>query len=282
MGLEPINKSYPAVLRSTWQQSASGLLWQPPGVTMRSVSSITGAASEHTSREGILIRRFELHNRSGGAASAGIGFRLANQYWVAGKFTGAGVFTDDTADAQDAGANDFILGTDETDDGFVIAATVPFDWFSINVGTAEVDAGGATVPDHAVRYSDAAGTGWTALGAGGAYTDQFTLTNTVIGTGAREFVWQKPSDWGAVVSLGGIPAGMYAISVTTAQTEVGDTAALATAVEVGTLLSVEAVADNGLYSSEALCFWEPKAEGLIAYFSTANAGNRVYAEATTA
>lgn len=277
-----VQQAQNVILRGTRQQTAVGLLWQPPGLDVVTVSPITGAISRATFREGMAIRRFELHNRSGGAASVGIGFRLNNRCWVAGKFTGAGVFTDDTVDAQDAGTSDFILGTDAANDGFVIASSQPFSWFSINVGTAEVDAGGAAVPDHGVQYSDSAGTGWTALGAGSAFTDNFTLANTVIATGAREFVWMPPSDWGKVVSLGGIPVGYYAVNVTTAQAEASDTAALATSVEVGTLMVVEAVADNGIWEQELATMREPMADALVAYFSVANAGNRVYAEVTTA
>lgn len=282
MGWNTLTKAQNVILRGTRQQTATGLLWQPPGLEVRTVSPISGAISTATFREGIALRRFELHNRSGSTASVGIGFRLNNRSWVAGQFTNAGVFTDDTTDAQDAGANDFVMGTDAANDGFVIAAPVPFSWFSVNVGTAEVDAGGAAVPDHAVRYSDSAGTGWTALGAGSAFTDDFTLTNTVLTTGAKEFVWMPPSDWGQVVSLGGIPPGWYAINVTTAQAEAGDTSALATAIEVGTLLCVEAVADNGIYEQELTTMYEPLADALVAYFSVAGAGNRVYAEVTTA
>lgn len=280
MSWNVINKSYPYILRSTNQQGATGLLWEPPGYTARIVSPITGAVSEHTSREGIAIRRFELYNRSGGLADVGIGFRLANRYWVAGQFTDAGVFAYDTDNAQDVGANDFILGADATNDGFVIAARIPFNWFSINVGTAEVDAGAAV--DHAVRYSNTAGTGWTALGSGAAYLDQFTLTNTVIGTGAREFIWDPPADWGKVTSLGGIPEGFYAINITAAALGVGDTAALATSVEIGTMRVAEDIVNNGMYAYELANFVEPMADAIVAYFSTASAANRVYAEVTTA
>lgn len=281
MGWNTLTKAQDVILRGTRQQTAVGLLWQPPGLEVRTVSPITGAISTATFREGMILRRFELHNRSGSTASVGIGYRLTNRSWVAGQFTAGGVYTDDTAAAQDAGANDFILGADAVNDGFVIASPVPFSWFSVNVGTAEVDAGGAAVPDHAVKYSDSAGTGWTAVDAASVFTNQFALTNAVIATGAREFVWMPPSDWGQVVSLGGIPPGWRAIYVTTAQSEAGDTAALATAIEVGTLLAVEAVADNGIYEQELTTMQEPLADALVAYFSVAGAGNRVYAEVTT-
>lgn len=275
-----LNKSYPDVLRSTNQQTTAALLWQPPGITAQSVSS-TGVTTSFISREGIAIRRFELHNRSGGVASVGIGFRLQNRFWVAGQWddSEAVAYLDDTTDAQDAGASDFALESLVNNDGFVIASPVPFAWVSINVGTAGVD--GAASTDRLVRYSNAAGTGWTALGANATYTDIFTSVNTVYAAGANEFVWQPPADWGQVVSLNSIPPGMYALNIRS--TDAPDTtAALATTIEVGTMLVVEAVADNGIYENELTTYSEAKADGLVAYFSTANAGNRVYCEVTSA
>ena len=58
----------------------------------------------------------------------------------------------------------------------------------------------------------------------------------------------------------------------------GDTAALVTGIEIGNALIVEGVADNGVWEQEQADYWLPNCDGLMAYFSTANAGNRVYAE----
>lgn len=282
MGWNTVQKSHPVVLRGTNQQSATdaGLLWTPPGYSHEVVSPITGARSTFLSRHGCAIRRYTLQNRSGGTVNAGIGFRLANQYWRAGQFTAGGVYTDDTIDAQDLDANDFILGGDAVNDGFLILSLVPIAWVSINVGTAEVDNAGADL-DHAVSYSNAAGTGWTALGANAALTDQFTTTNAVYGTGALEFVWLPPSDWGKVTGISSVPNGFYALRVMAASTGAGDTAALATAIEVGTLKAVEAVDDNQILSSPGEAWQEHWADGVVAYFSTANAGNYVMAEVTS-
>jgi hypothetical protein len=282
MGWNTIRKSQSVVLRGTNQQSATdaGLLWTPPGYSHESVSPITGARSVYLSREGCAIRRYTLQNRSGSTVNAGIGFRLAKNYWRAGQFTAAGVYTDDTEDAQDLGANDFILGADAVNDGFVILSEVPLSWVSINVGTAEVDNAGADL-DHAVTYSNAAGTGWTALGANAALTDQFTTTNSVYATGALEFVWLPPSDHGKVTNIATIPNGYYALRVMAASTGAGDTAALATAIEVGTLKAVESIADNQLLSSAQEAWQEHHADAVVAYFSVANAGNYVIAEATS-
>lgn len=281
MAWEPLLSGYNVVLRGTNQQTNNGLVWLPPGITHRVVSRETGVASEFVSREGIAFRRFEMHNRSGGVAFVGPGFRIHNRHWVAGfwddSVTGA-EFIDDTTDAQDVGTNDFPLETAGTNnDGFVIASRVPFGWVSMNVGTAGVD--GAAATDRAVRYSNTAGTGWTALGTGSPYSDNFTSTNTVWATGENVFVWRPPVDWGKVVSLSGIPVGMYAINVR-ATTAPDTTAALATAIEVGTLIPVEAVADNGIYENELTTYHLREADAVVAYFGTLNAGNGVYVEAT--
>lgn len=283
MNFASIRKSYPAVLRGTNQQSATdaGLLWTPPGYSHEVVSPITGTRSTYLSREGCAIRRFSLHNRSGSTINMGIGFRLANQYWRAGQFTAAGVYTDDTTDAQDLGANDFPLGADAVNDGFLILSEVPLGWVSINVGTAEVDSAGGDL-DHAVTYSNAAGDGWTALGTNAALTDQFTTTNAVYGTGALEFVWFPPSDHGKVTNISSVPNGFYALRIMAASTGAGDTAGLATAIEVGTFAAlVESNIDNSLLNETWTTAHEHRADAIVAYFSTANAGNYVSAEVAT-
>lgn len=282
-----INKTHPDVLRQAGHhQTDAGLLWVPPDFSSR----IHQDRPFVTQREGIAIKRFDLHNRSGGVSSVGIGFRLQNRHWRAGQWTDATTaYTDDTIAAQDTVAVDFPLEVlDVNNDGFVILSLVPFDWVSINVITAGVDDSNPDATDRAVRYSNAAGTGWTALGANAATTDGFTSTNTVWAAAVNNFVWHRPSDWGKVVALGTIPAGYYALNVrsTTAPTLNGNgggtgVAGVATAIEIGTLVAIEALADNGIWEMEMVDFWEPKADGVVAYFSTANAGNRVYAECET-
>ena len=282
MSWNTINFSQAVILRGTVQQSATdeGLIWNPPSFT-HSVQDSSGGASRFVSREGCAIRRFELHNRSGGVAFVGVGFRLHIRFWQAGQWDNSETtaYIDDTTDAQDVGANDFALETAATaNDGFVIASRVPFGWVSINVGTAGVDGAGAT--DRAVRYSNWAGTGWTTLATNSAYTDNFTSTNTVWAAGENVFVWRPPVNWGKVVSLNGVPAGMYAINVQST-TAPDTTAALVTAIEVGTLIPVEAVADNGTYYSEQSTYRQPEADAVVAYFGTANAGNGGYVEVTS-
>ena len=276
--MNTVRDSYPIILRSTYQQTTTGLLWQPPSWKHRTIGT-NRVVSDFTSQEGIRLHKFELTNRAAASINLGIGFRIANRFWIGGAWTTA-AFVIDTTDYQDAGTSDFILEAAATnDDGFVIACPFKFDWVSLKVGTAGVDGAGAA--DHAVTYSNVAGTGWTALGSSATFTDQFTTTNTTYSTGALEFVWSPPMDWGKVTSLSVIPAGYYALKIA-ATTAVDTTAALGSVCEIGVMPFVqEGLADNGIYSGE-VNYTCHEADALVAYFSTAAAGNQVYAECETA
>ena len=273
-----VNVTSPPVLRAggaagtLHHQTNKGLLWTPPTYRSRFYQD----APFSTSREGATIYAFEIQNRSAQAASCGLGFRLANRIWVAGKYDGT-TFTDFTASAHSPTAT-VTLGTDASAVvGFAIGCLVPFDWVSVNITTAEVDAGAAV--DHGVQYSNAAGTGLTALGANAALTDDFTLTDTVWTATVKNFVWAKPTDWGISGGTGitGLANGYYWLHFTTAQIGAGDTAAIATGMEIGVGKFREAIADNGIYASDFDQIYSPYADGMIAYFSVANAGNMVSA-----
>jgi len=270
-----VDFSYPYILRSTLQQTTEGLLYQPPSMFP---GGLAGRTSDFM---GLTVKRFELHNRSGGSISVGLGYRIANKYWRAGFWTDATTaYGDDTTDAQDVSADaaDFPMETATTNnDGFVILSLVPFDAVSLRVITAGVD--GAAAADHAVRYSNYAGTGWTALDTASTYTDQFTNTNTIYAAGALEFVWKAPVNWGKVVSIGDIPAGYYALNVR-ATTAPDTTAAVASVIEIFRFpVLTEGLGDNGVYGPpDFIQPWSREADALVAYFSTANAGNKIYAE----
>ena len=278
-----INATYAAVVRTggaagtAWHQRDTGLLYVPPTIQLYSPPSAVGAVTRADFREGLVIRSYELHNRSGGAASVGIGGRIANRHWIAGTLTSDNAtFTDRTAGYQAQTAT--IFGADAAvNDGVCILSRVKFDWVSVNLTTAEVDAGSAV--DHTVQYST--GATWTTLGANAATTDNFTLTNTVYTAAVKNLVMFSPADWAVTASLGGVPNGYYGILFTSAEMGAGDTAAIATGIEIGNMLVIEALADNGVWEVETIDYWMPQADGIVAYFSTANAGNRVYAEVLT-
>lgn len=228
---DTVDMAYPFRLRGTNQQTDTGILW--PG-QVRELAGFQGA----TVRTAVAYA--SLHNRSGGAAVLGIGVRIPNARWRAGQWTDAAgtPYSDDTTDAQDAGASDFALETTTANDGFVIACDLPFNAISINVGTASVGAGAV----RAARYGNTAGDGWT------DFANLFVqdAATGVMSTGENVMVWSPPLDWGlsGATGLGGAPQGRYVVNVraTTAPT----TAALATAIEIFRLyLLTEAVADNG-------------------------------------
>ena len=286
MSWNVINKVQTGILRTTNQQSATdaGLLYTAPSYTIHSTGERGGTASvaEVTKMTGLAIRRFKVFNSAGGTLTVGIGYRLHNRYWKCGVTDGT-TFTDDTADAQDLGANDVIIGANDADGNsteFVIFSPIPFNWFSMNVGTAEVNAAGDV--DHLMQFSDAAGTGWTTIATTGSYLDNLTLTNTVIGAGAREFAWPGNPAWGRVVSLGGIPAGNYAMRIETAALDATDTAATVNAIEVGTMIFKEGILTNTSWDSgDMVQFKQHEADAVVAFFSTADPLNTVYAEVTT-
>lgn len=275
-----VNASYPQVLRGILQQTLEGLPYVAPEYT-----SPGAAANSPVERMvGLAIRRFELHNLSGGAANVGVGFRWANRYWIAGQHVSAtNTFTDDTTDAQDlpAATADFPLMTTTAGDGFIIASPRKFSWVSLRIETADVGASA----DVTARYSNFAGTGWTAAGADASYA--VAATNGIVkaaGTNytdatERVFVWIPPNDWGKSVGLAtGLPDGLYALSF---QTDVATTAAEASVIEVGSMVAVKALADNGIYENESSSFYDPYGDALVAFFSVTGVDNRVYAEVTT-
>jgi hypothetical protein len=55
-------------------------------------------------------------------------------------------------------------------------------------------------------------------------------------------------------------------------------APIITGVEVGNLLTCDALAANGIYANEALEYKEFAADAVVGYFSVADAQNRVYCE----
>ena len=278
-----INATYAAVTRTggaagtAWHQRDTGLLYVPPSIKLMSQPSSAGITTVYNFREGLWIRNFELHNRSGGTIAVGIGGRIANRNWIAGTLTSDNAtFTDRTTGYQAQTAT--IFGADAAvNDGVCILSRVKFDWVSVNLTTAEVDAGAAV--DHTVQYST--GSTWTTLGTNAATTDGFTLTNTVYDLSVHNLVMFSPADWAVTAGLGGVPDGYYGVLFTSAAMGAGDTAAIATGVEIGNALVIEGLADNGIWEQEHVDYWMPYVDGITAYFATANAGNRVYAEVVT-
>ena len=246
-------------------QTDTNLLWTPP----------TGTRSAGTQfSEGMALGYISLLNRSGGAAYVGIGVRIPNHYWSAGQWVDATTtYTDDTVDAQDTGSADFALETTTASDGFTIASTVKFNAVLIDIGTASVDAVSVA---RAARYSDSAGTAYAALTTilhTAAAVNYSTTTETVI-------AWDVPTDWGVSVSgLGtGIPIGQYIVNVRATDAP-GTTAGVANSLSLYRIYFLESIANN---ATKEINFSPSEARmlngnGLAAFFSVANASNKVTA-----
>ena len=272
-----IGTSHPDVLRkAAYQQTNNGLVYLPPGLVITDYNPTAGISS-YTHRNGVQVQRYRLQNRTGSTINLGLGFRLDNRIWKIGRYTAAGVYTDLSSTAQTSTSTSTlqVAGADQT--GFVIGCEKPFHWVSVYITTAETNAGGSTVADHAVYYSQ--GSGWSASAITPAFTDGFTTSNVVWAAGVTEFVWGGSTDWTPSNGLTGLHDGYYWLRFTSAHREASDVAAVATGVEIGTMpLLVDSVEDNDIIASESECLYDPHATGVVAYFSTAAAGNTVYAE----
>lgn len=267
--------AYPDVLRAiNTQGTDTGMVWVPPGIKVWPHPSLADVpTTPYVCRDGILLQSYEIHNAAADGTDVGIGFRLGPSHWRIGHLTADyATYTDLTSDAQARSAIT-IQTTGANQSGFVMLFDRRVHWVSLTITTAETNAGGSTVADHAVQYSNAAGTGWTVTTAG--LTDNFTTTNTVWAAGLTQFVWKPPAIWGKTKGLGGLPDGWYALGFTSAHREASDVAAIATGVECGTLRIYENADQYTVMAAEKAEMAEFAADGIVAYFSAANAANAV-------
>lgn len=271
-----VNKSQAYALRGTNQQTDVGLLWIPPSLKVWGPPSSTGVTSFVDFREGIYARSWELLSRNASNA-CGIGGRLANKYWIAGKRIAAGTYTDATSGVQAATADILVLSTTTNNDGFMIGSLVPFNWVSVNVTTAET----GSAPVHNIYYSTGAGATWTAFAATQAITADTgaVLTNSANWAAGEIFTcFAVPSDW--VVSKGlatGFPDGYYAINVR-ATTASGTTGAKSGGIEIGLMEAVSVIGAGGIWEVETGDYWMPRCDGLVAMFLVSTVPNRICAE----
>ena len=281
-----VNVTQPGILRVAGQHGTDyGLLWTGPGYVSRSQPSRDsagtplGATGYYNQRHGAIINSFELHTQ-GGAINVGIGFRWAWHAYRVGRYDGT-TYTDITSDAQRRVAVAIqVTGADQT--GMVILSRDKFDWVSGDLTTAETNPGADV--DHVLRYSDQEGDGWITVAAASAFADSWTTTNAVWAAGAHNFVWAAPSNWGRTQSTGldGLPGGFYALHMQSTARDADDVAAILTGIEVGTMWSIAALADNGIWEQENAGYYDKNGEALVAFFGTADAGNRVIANVESA
>lgn len=276
MSYNRVNQNYPNILRlggaagTAHHQTDKGLLWIPPSYAQRYGPD----AAFVSQRKGIEIRRFAVHNRSAAACNAGIGFRLHNSVWRGGRYDGT-TFTDLTSTMQAQSATTLqVAGADQT--GFVILSRVKFDWVSVNITTAETDNDSGGENDHGVNYSLAGGA-WGTMATTTAFVNDFTQINTVWTAAVKNLVWPKADLWAKTDTHTGLGKDYYAMHFTSAQREANDVAAICTGIEIGTMLATDSLADNGEFTATSHYFNED-ADAVVAFFGTASAQNRVYAE----
>ena len=144
-------------------------------------------------------------NRSGSTAVVGLGVRYANSGWVAGQIDAANVYTDDTTDAQNSTAADFLLWQRliATSNGFLVGASERFNTLGIIVSAA----GDQTAPVLLLSYYN--GTAWVDMTATLIVSDALVAA----GTGEKVLAWNWPVDWQRGGVGTNIPANMYCVKV---------------------------------------------------------------------
>lgn len=215
------------------------------------------------------VQSVEVGNSSGSAAAAGICVRHPAANWKAGQWDNSATesYSDDSTDAQDAGANDFTIAATGTSDGFVIQSKNKFNYIGMTVGSVE---GGS--PAYEYSYWDSSN-GWT------TFTPISSLDFTATGESYAIFSefdgWDPVDSTATPVDTDGLTAGYYAVRVRA--TTPPSSPPLATKVWVQTMFDYVESVDDG--KSEVL----PKGGGdairvpvrgaLVPFCGTANAAN---------
>jgi hypothetical protein len=207
-------------------------------------------------------------NRSGLPILAGLGVPFLPSAWGAGQVTAAGVYTDDTTDAQDADANDMPLYQHLLPDGngVLLGATEPFNCLALVQSTA----GNQTTPVPVLEFWD--GTTWADLSAYVLYTDAYILLTT-----EKLTVWAIPSLWVPGGSGTNVPQTRYNIRLRHTVAGQGTIDPLAAQIFLGLvrfLSFLQSDADQVWVSGGAIRL--PKAgAGLYPLFTVANPKNMV-------
>lgn len=215
---------------------------------------------------GIAVGAATLHNRTASALQVGLGARYPISAWQAGQITSAGVFTDDTPDAQNATINDFPMHSGaDSGSGFLIASAVPFNAIGVIQGTA----GDQTTPTKIVEYWD--GSAWQNILASLLIDD-----NLITGTGEKLLVFPLPADWANGGSGTGVPQTTYNLRVRHTSGGAGTVNPLASQLFIGQAkMQTEALASNAFASliREQEFLFERVSEALFPIFSAADRAN---------
>jgi len=165
-----------------------------------------------------------LLNRSGSTVVMGIGVRYATSTWAAGQVTAAGVYTDDTTDAQSATAADFPLHTrTDSGSGFLLSADERFNI----VALIQSAAGDQTTPTQVIEYWN--GAAWTDLAATCFINDALDANST----GEKIICFPMPFDWVVGGSGTGVPASRYNLRIRQTTGGAGSANPVATQVFIG-------------------------------------------------
>lgn len=273
--------------------------WVAIGPTGNAYKLNGGDPADHTAvhyrheRQDITACKFQLaylqmQNRSASTLTVGAGVRIHSAAWVAGDFLwSTNTFNDDTTDAQDAGASDFLMersvasGTAAASSGFMVGCRHKFNCISINVTQASV--GGAPSPVRIFRYSTSAASpsNWVQLPNAHLYVPPTSSGQWAVG---EQLVWwPMQNDWDQSPSDGyhaaGASAGYYWVQILS--TTAASAAASAGTISVADLpFTIESLADNALYEPTLGGMYvpmNPAGDAFVTAWSAASAGNTVVA-----
>jgi len=272
------------LLRGAFQQATerdflydvpTRLIYPQSGLSVAAESG-TGAVSPADPtiqfQKGLETSAFRVNNRSAATGVLGYGYCWRNAPWRTFTWddSAASSYAEDLAGQSRSAFTLFAAAGEGANDGWGIVSERQFNWVSVNVTTATV---GATT--FAVRYSNAAGTGWTNMVANTPLVDGMTISASVVPAGEQRFVWNPPSNWGKVVSLENLPVGMYAWQVFIDAATI-TTAGVATGIEIGSMYSsAEAIADNASFAEDNISFVDYDAIGVVALIPAAVIGSNV-------
>jgi hypothetical protein len=208
-------------------------------------------------------------NRSGSTCAVGLACRFPTTLWDAGQVTAAGVFTDDTTDAQDTDAGDFQLhNRADSGSGFLVGCDVPWNILGIVQSVAGDQTGAVMI----VEYYN--GSSWVDI------TSSLLIADTIIGaTGEKVLCWPLPTD----MAVGGLATApnMYNVRIRHTNTGAGTTNPAASQLFVGFCqMQGESLADNQMITwtspgPAADMAFPPQGDALFPVFSVASRANQV-------
>jgi hypothetical protein len=183
-------------------------------------------ASAGVTVPGEQIMRVYMQNISAGTVSLCLAGLFPDSTWTAGQWVAVGTtLTDDTTDAQDAGADDFPINTTTINDGHIIGCTYPFGLVSYDITTATIGAALAGI----IEYWN--GAAWTAIAATGMHVDIPRGVGVQWALGELIIMFDPPVDWAVGGTGTGVSATKYNLRY--ASSAAGTTAGLARRIYVG-------------------------------------------------